>query len=140
MIFDFRSDKAAGGARRFPMAPIAVAVVASSALLLTGCSSSSHTAAPAGAGSSAAAAAPNTIVIKNFMFQPMSLTVSPSAKVTVTNDDSVAHTITASGNKAFDTGNVAPGKSVTFTAPTAAGTYAYICSIHQYMQGTLIVK
>jgi plastocyanin len=40
----------------------------------------------------------------------------------------------------FSPMNIAPGKSVTFTAPTTAGTYSYICQIHQYMNGTLTVK
>ena len=129
----------------------AVAAFVSAAFLLVGCSSSSHGTTPAGgaggtsgmssmSSSSAMPMAANTIVIKNFMFAPMTLTVSPGATVSVTNDDTVAHTLTATGNKAFDTGDVAPGKTVTFTAPGAAGSYSYICSIHQYMQGTLIVK
>ena len=121
-------------------APVLAAVLAGSALMLAGCSSG-HAAAPAG-GSSAAAgsSAPDTIVIKNFMFAPMALTVSPKATVTVTNDDTVAHTITATAGKAFDTGSIGAGKTVTFTAPASAGTYSYICDIHQYMQGSLIVK
>ncbi|HEV2633507.1 MAG TPA: cupredoxin domain-containing protein [Actinocrinis sp.] len=123
-------------------------VSVSTALLLAGCSSSS-TAAPASSNPAASApasaasvapAAADTIVIKNFAFAPASLTVAPGAKVTVTNDDTVAHTVTATGSKAFDTGDIGGGKTVTFTAPSADGSYAYICSIHQYMQGTLIVK
>lgn len=118
------------------------AVILSTGLLLTGCSSGSgQSAAPpnSAAGSSAPVSA-NTIVIKNFAFSPASLTVSPGSTVTVTNDDSVTHTVTATGAKAFDTGDVAPGKTVTFTAPNATGSYSYICTIHQYMHGTLIVK
>lgn len=127
----------------------ATAALTSAAFLLTGCSSSSHGTTSSGGASSMSSsssmssnmpAAANTITIKNFMFSPMSLTVSPGATVSVTNDDTVAHTLTASGNKAFDTGDVGPGKTVTFTAPGTAGSYSYICSIHQYMQGTLIVK
>ena len=123
--------------RRLATMTAVAAIAASSVLLLAGCSSGHSS---AGSSASNAPAGPNTIVIKNFMFQPMSLTVSPDAKVSVTNDDTVAHTLTATGSRAFDTGDVAPGKTVTFTAPATAGTYDYICSIHQYMQGTLIVK
>ena len=111
------------------------AVSLSTALLLSGCSSGSGS-APA----SSAPAAANTIVIKNFAFSPAALTVSPGAKVTVTNEDSVTHTVTATGAKAFDTGDVAPGNTVTFTAPNTGGSYPYICFIHQYMHGTLTVK
>jgi plastocyanin len=89
-------------------------------------------------------AAADTIVIKNFAFEPSDLSVAPGATVTVTNEDATAHTVTAtvtsSGDKAFDTGDIAPGRTVTFTAPGTAGTYAYICEIHQYMQGTLTVR
>jgi plastocyanin len=115
----------------------AVAAVACTTLLLAGCSSG-HASSAAGPASSAAVAS-NTIVIKNFAFQPANLTVAPGTKVTVTNEDSATHTVTATGAKAFDTGDIAPGKSATFTAPTTPAAYAYICGIHQYMQGTLTV-
>ena len=32
------------------------------------------------------------------------------------------------------------GQTGSFTAPSVAGTYPYICNIHQSMKGTLIVK
>jgi plastocyanin len=82
----------------------------------------------------------NTIVIDNFAFAPGTLTVKPGAKVTVTNKDTTTHTVTATTGKAFDTGNVAPGASGTFTAPTKPGSYPYICSIHPFMKGTLTVS
>ena len=126
------------GPRRTAVAAASAAVLAGSGLLLAGCSSASSS--PAATPASSASPAPNSIVIKNFMFAPMTLTVSPGATVSVTNDDTVAHTLTATTGKAFDTGDIGGGKTVTFTAPASAGTYAYICDIHQYMQGTLIVK
>lgn len=92
-------------------------------------------------GSSGAAAAKDTIVIKNFAFQPSTLTVAPGATVTVRNTDPATHTVTASGSpKAFDTGNVAAGATVTFTAPGKPGSYPYICQIHQFMHGALTVR
>lgn len=103
-------------------------------LVLTGCGSGGS------GGSTGGATTPDVISIKNFMFSPMTLNVSPGAKVTVTNEDSATHTLTATGDKAFDTGDVGPGRSVTFTAPSKAGTYSYLCDIHQYMTGTLVVK
>jgi plastocyanin len=116
------------------------------AVLLVGvaCGGSSTTAggsstASAGAGSSAAATAPNTIMIKDFMYSPAEITVAPGAKITVTNADKAAHTVTA-GDKAFDTGNIAPGQTGQLTAPTKPGSYPYICTIHPYMTGMLIVK
>jgi plastocyanin len=126
-------------------------LVACAALPLAACSSNS-TAAPATTATSAATsagattspanpAAADKITISNFMFQPMAITVAPGAKVTVTNTDTATHTLTSTGTPpAFDTGDIATGKSVTFTAPTKPGKYAYICQIHQYMQGTLTVS
>jgi plastocyanin len=81
----------------------------------------------------------DAITIKNFAFGPTSLTVAPGATVTVTNKDSVAHTITSS-KAGFDTGDIGPGQSKTFTAPKTPGSYPYICSIHQYMTGTIVVR
>jgi plastocyanin len=124
--------------------PLGCAAAAGALLLaLTACSStSSATAGPsATAGSASAAAVSGTqIVISNFDFSPMTLTVSPGAHVTVVNHDSTAHTLTASSGNAFDTGDIGPGKSATFTAPTKPGSYSYICSIHQFMHGTLTVR
>ncbi|HWG28739.1 cupredoxin domain-containing protein [Actinospica sp.] len=130
------------------MRRLAVTLVAS-ALLLAGCSSSTSgsssgtpaaTAAGTSAGSATAASA-DTVMIKNFSFSPATLTVAPGTKVTVTNGDSVTHTLTSTSSPvAFDTGDIGSGATVTFTAPSKAGTYAYICTIHTYMHGTLTVS
>jgi plastocyanin len=118
--------------------------LAGAVLPLAACSSSSSgTAAGTTATTSSAtvSAAADSITISNFAFAPKSIIVAPGAKVTVTNKDSVTHTLTSTSTPAaFDTGDIAPGKTVTFTAPSKAGSYAYICQIHQYMQGTLVVS
>jgi plastocyanin len=108
------------------------------ALLLAACGSST----PTMSGSAATAASPSngsSITISNFMFMPMSLSVSPGATVKVTNKDSATHTLTATGDQ-FNTGNITQNQTKTFKAPTKPGTYHYICSIHQYMMGTIVVK
>ena len=81
----------------------------------------------------------STIVIHNFAFAPGSIKVRPGQKVRVVNRDSVAHTVTSTSGK-FNTGDVGPGKTVTFTAPAKAGRYPYRCNIHQYMTGVLVVS
>ncbi|MER5847595.1 hypothetical protein ABT126_11150 [Streptomyces sp. NPDC002012] len=63
------------------------------------------------------------------------MTVAPGTLITVVNEDAAPHTVTATGGKAFDTGDVAEGQTVTFTAPAEAGTYAYICTIHPLHEG-----
>ena len=123
-------------------------------LALTGCSnsddsgtSSSTTAATASPSTGAAtgtstggAAGTSRIVIKNFMFMPAKLTVKAGARVTVVNEDATAHTLTGTGSGKFNTGDIGPGTTVSFAAPSAAGTYPYICDIHQFMKGTLTVR
>jgi plastocyanin len=94
------------------------------------------------ASAAAAAARPtsaSTIVIHNFAFAPGSIKVRPGQKVRVVNRDPETHTVTSTTGK-FNTGNVGPGKTVTFTAPTKAGRYPYRCNIHQYMTGVLVVS
>ena len=88
---------------------------------------------PAGGG----AAGGNTITIKNFNFSPKSLTVKAGTKITVHNEDNTTHTVTANDGS-FNTGNIPGGGTATFT-PTKAGSFPYICNIHQYMHGTLKV-
>lgn len=111
--------------------------VLAAAVGVAACGSSHHVSASRSGHPPAA----DTIVIKNFAFSPATLTVGPGAIVTVHNDDSATHTVTATGSsKPFDTGNVAPGASATFTAPSVAGSYTYICRIHQFMHGTLVVR
>jgi plastocyanin len=69
----------------------------------------------------------------------MRVSVAPGSTVSVTNKDSVAHTLTATAGQ-FDTGTINGGQTKTFTAPQKAGTYSYICNIHQYMMGTIVVR
>ncbi|HEY1222073.1 MAG TPA: cupredoxin domain-containing protein [Acidimicrobiales bacterium] len=80
-----------------------------------------------------------TITIKNFMFSPMKITVEPGEKIKVKNEDGVTHTLTASGGQ-FNTGNIGHDVTKSFRSPTKPGTYDYVCNIHQYMTGEIIVK
>ncbi len=90
-----------------------------------------------GKGGTTASAA--TITIKDFAFSgPAS--VSPGATVTVVNQDSQKHTLTAKDGKAFDVTIDGGGGKATFTAPSAPGSYAYICRFHGNMSDTLVVK
>ena len=77
--------------------------------------------------------------ISNFKFSPASLTVKPGAGVTVTNQDSTAHTATADDGQSFDTGTLDQGASQTISV-SKPGSYPYHCSIHPFMHGTLVVK
>ena len=80
------------------------------------------------------------VSIVDFAFAPSNLTVKKGDKIVFTNNDSVTHTVTADGG-AWDSGNLANGKSYTLdTTKLAVGTYAYHCTLHPSMKGTLVVQ
>jgi len=81
--------------------------------------------------------ASESVSIASFAFAPKSLTVKAGQSVTFTNNDSVAHTTTGD---AWDSGDIQPGATYTLMAPSSPGTYAFHCSIHPFMTGTLIVQ
>lgn len=92
-----------------------------------------------GSGSGAASVAASGITVSNYAYKtPVS--VAPGAKVTVTNMDSVEHTVTADQGSAFDVEIKENGGTATFTAPAQPGTYAFHCRYHPNMHGTLTVK
>jgi plastocyanin len=69
------------------------------------------------------------------------MTVKPGQKVTVTNKDAVAHTLTDKNTNLFDTGTIdGSGGTGTFTAPTKPGSYPFGCTFHPNMHGTLTVQ
>jgi plastocyanin len=116
-------------------------LLAALALALASCSAggSSTATSAVGSGSAPNSVSARSVTIHNFMFSPATLTVPPGATVKVTNMDQVTHTLTATKG-GFNTGDISPGQSKTFTAPTTPGRYTYICSIHQYMSGTIVVS
>jgi amicyanin len=77
------------------------------------------------------------VKIANFKFGPRTLTVKVGTKVTWVNKDLVAHSVNfASGHIDSETLDQNAKFSHTFTAP---GTYKYICDIHPFMHGTIVV-
>lgn len=109
---------------------------------VVGVTSTSAVAAPLSppASTSAVTVEATEVRIKDFKFLPADVKVAAGAKVTVINEDSAPHTLTATDGYAFDTGTIEAGKSGTFTAPSEPGSYAFICSIHPEMKGTLVVS
>lgn len=87
--------------------------------------------------SSSAKAGGTAITIKNFAFT-IPASVTPGAKLSVTNDDSVEHTITLKSAKVDM--KVQAGAKVTITAPKSAGKYPITCDFHPNMHGNLVVK
>ncbi len=137
-----------------------LAALAVSLLMATAACSSSSTPAPSVAPSTAPSVAPsvaasvaasstapsasvapaatgNAVTIANFAFGPAALTVAVGTTVTWTNSDTAGHTVTADDGS-FKSGTL--GTGATFTQTFAkAGTFAYHCSIHKSMTGTITV-
>jgi plastocyanin len=113
-------------------------------LLLVSVATAALAAGCGGGGQRATASAPSdattsSISIADFKFAPDTISVRSGARVQVTNSDSAPHTVTADDGKSFDSGTLQPGASGSVHAP-GVGTYAYHCTIHPFMTGTLIVK
>jgi plastocyanin len=83
------------------------------------------------------AAASSSVTIKDFSFGPSSITVQVGDTVSWANQGNQPHTATA-GDGSFDTGRLSRGQSGSHTF-TSAGTFSYICSIHPFMKGTVVV-
>lgn len=78
------------------------------------------------------------IVIKSFMFMPMSLTIKRGSIVTWTNADDEPHTVVGDAGL-FRSGAVDTNETFTFEFDQP-GTYHYHCSIHPQMVGTIVVE
>ena len=126
----------------------ALAAAGTVALTACGASAAGTTAMPppnapatsSGPSSATGTATPTTtagVGIVNFAFSPAALTVKAGTTVVWTNKDSIAHSVN------FTTGGINSKVlnqndqfTYTFTTP---GTYDYICSIHPFMHGSVIV-
>ena len=111
------------------------------ALVLNDGSSPASSAAPVAPAAGEAAGAAETgaatqIEISGFAFA--STPVAPGATVVAANRDAEPHTVTAIDG-AFDSGQIATGNAVSFAAPSAPGTYEFVCTIHPSMSGQLVV-
>ncbi|HST62732.1 MAG TPA: cupredoxin family copper-binding protein [Longimicrobium sp.] len=76
--------------------------------------------------------------MRNMAFAPGRMEVAVGTTVQWTNNDPLAHTVTAS-DRSFDSGLIQPGGTWahTFTTP---GTYDYSCTPHPFMKGVVIVR
>ena len=80
--------------------------------------------------------ATTSVSIANFAFSPAAIMVKAGAAVTWTNQDQDAHTVAITGapvSQPLQNGD-------TFTHVFAQpGTYSYLCTIHPYMRGMVVV-
>ncbi|HEV7615722.1 MAG TPA: cupredoxin family copper-binding protein [Solirubrobacterales bacterium] len=105
---------------------------ASTAVTDSGAATGANAPAPSGEAERSA-----KVEIVDFAYDPDPVRVQVGGKVIWLNQDSDAHTATAEDGS-FDTGSLAEGKlkSETFKQ---AGAYAYVCSFHPTMHGTVEV-
>jgi plastocyanin len=86
----------------------------------------------------AGAAVAVAVAIKDFRFVPETITVKAGATVTWTNQDDEPHKIAADDGKfASPTLDTNEEYGHAFTTP---GTYAYYCTLHPRMRGTIVVE
>ncbi|MGH3856778.1 MAG: cupredoxin domain-containing protein [Pseudonocardiaceae bacterium] len=92
---------------------------------------------PPVASAPAAPVATNAVAIQNFAFSPATVTIKAGTTVTWTNRDQDAHTVSAMSG-AFHSAALNTGQSYshTFTTP---GRFDYLCTIHPFMLGTVVV-
>jgi len=131
--------------------PGLIAIAAGLIVALTGCGASTTSAGSQAASTTSSSSLPSTttsaaaptaaaavvITIKDFKFT-VPASVAPGSKITVKNQDGEAHTVTSATAGAFDV-KADPGVTATFTAPTKAGSYPFVCKFHANMMGTLVV-
>jgi amicyanin len=79
-----------------------------------------------------------TVSMDHNTFIPGEITVVPGTTVTWTNTEAMPHTV-VDQNKAFRSKILIKDGSFSFTF-TTAGDYDYLCSIHPFMKGKIIVK
>jgi len=78
------------------------------------------------------------VVMKNFDFSPMSITIKAGTSVTWKNLDGEPHTVT-SVDGLFRSGALDQNDSFTFKFDKP-GTYKYLCSIHPRMMASVVVQ
>jgi plastocyanin len=81
----------------------------------------------------------NRIEIKDFAFNPQTITVKSGEKVTWINRDEEPHTIVSVGKQFKKSTALDTDQEFTITAGTP-GTYEYFCSVHPKMTGTIVVE
>ena len=91
-----------------------------------------------GGGAAKTATADPKVSIANFAFAPEAVTIAVGDAVTWTNDDAAPHGL-AFKDGAQGTGSLLPGAnfSRTYDKP---GTYDYVCAVHPFMTGKVIVR
>jgi len=77
--------------------------------------------------------------MKNVAFSPVAIQAKVGQTVTFRNEDTPQHNVTyASGPQFTSSPTFGPGGSFALKL-TQAGTISYLCTIHPFMKGTIVV-
>jgi plastocyanin len=109
------------------------------ALVLMGCSGSGYGGTTGPSNDPGPPVMTQSVDLRHQAFSPGRIQVTPGATVEFTNDDGIAHNITFSSNAITGAADFVTGKR-TVVMPTTPGTYAYHCTIHAGMAGTVTVQ
>ncbi len=74
-----------------------------------------------------------------YAFTPGSITVAVGDRVSWTNKTDAPHTVTSDGGGPLNSATEQQNQTFSFTF-TTPGTFAYHCSVHPYMHGTVVVN
>lgn len=83
--------------------------------------------------------ATTSVSLQSDTFNPENIVVAPSAVVTFTNNDRIAHNVIFASPNITSIDSWTSGDR-TATMPSTAGTYSYTCTIHPGMNGTVKVQ
>jgi plastocyanin len=119
-----------------PRTPVLLSALAALAVAGAGCGGDDDS------GSANTDTAATEATIKTFMYEPDPIEVDAGTTVTWTNEDDILHTVTSTKAPAgaeFDERLDGAGTTaeVSFDEP---GTYDYICSVHDGMDGSVVVR
>lgn len=87
---------------------------------------------------SVASVTPAPVEILDSKYAPSELVVAPGTTVRWINRDEETHTVTST-TEIFKSGGLNLGDEYTHTF-TTPGVYPYTCALHDFMQGTIVVK
>lgn len=121
------------------------------AVAVTACSGSTMTGVNGGGGGGGGGTSAS-VTIRDYSFSPASITIKAGSPLTWTNNGPSTHTVTSDSTGVFDSGMLSPpmasmdpyggtssGQTYTMTFQTR-GTFAYHCSNHPTMHGTVVVQ
>lgn len=108
--------------------------------MISGCSSNSNpTNSTGGGGGGQNSSHFKNVAISNFAFSPSTVTVAAGDTVLWTNNDNVTHTVTSDTGSELGSSQLGQGQTYRHVF-ASAGTFAYHCTIHPSMHGSVTVQ